>query len=107
MSSIPSDIASSAAQAGYQAREVGAGKDAVCAAGAEAAQRQVREADDSAAMVDTTDRDTAVFADAEGAGGQGRQSETETPQEEPPSQDEAPKGITCGPDGKLHIDLEA
>jgi hypothetical protein len=72
MTAIPPDILGAAAQAGLAAREVARGADADRVSQARAAARQVRALTDAADQVGTTDGDTAVFADAEGAGSQGR-----------------------------------
>ncbi len=72
MSEIPSDIASSSAQAGYQAREVSGGRGARSAAQAGAAREQVKAVDEAGTTVDTEDGDTQVYAGAEGGGSQGR-----------------------------------
>ncbi len=105
MSQIPSDIAASAAQAGFQAREVTKDREAHRAGQAHAATRQVKTVNDAGTTVETTDADTAVFTDAEGQGGQGRPFEEEAspPADEPGS----PPGITTGEDGRTHVDLEA
>lgn len=72
MSAIPPDIAGSAAQAGYAARDASHGREVDRTAQANAAARQARAVSDAADSVETTDGDTAVFTDAEGAGSQGR-----------------------------------
>lgn len=72
MSAIPPDIVSAAAQAGLAAREAARPRDAERAAQVQTAAQQIRAATDAAEQVDTADGDTAVFADAEGAGSQGR-----------------------------------
>ena len=70
MSEIPSDIAGSALQAGFQQADVAKARelDAYC-------QPQV---DESSGTVETSDEATQVFTDAEGTGGQGREFEEET-----------------------------
>jgi len=82
MAEIPSHIASSAAQAGFQAREVAKEREARRAGSAEAANRQVKAVDEADTHVDTEDGDTAVFADSEGAGSQGRSLDEDADQEE-------------------------
>ena len=106
MAEIPSDIASSAAQAGYQAREVGKERGARGAAQAHAANHQIKAVDESGSTVETEDADTRVFTDAEGGGSQGRAFEEEHPESETPA-DSPDKGITRDQDGQLHLDLEA
>lgn len=93
MSSIPPDILGSAAQAGFTAREASRVSDSDRAGQIRTANRNVDAANDAAESVETGDGDTAVFTDAQGAGGQGRQSEqpedqpTDTVQKQPPEDD--------------------
>ncbi|RME36403.1 MAG: hypothetical protein D6788_11680 [Planctomycetota bacterium] len=107
MTEIPPDIPSSAAQAGFQAREVAKEREARRAARTDAAQRQIRSVDETGETVETTDDDVAVFTNAEGTGSQGRAFEEtgESATEEPVSE-ESP-GITQDEDGRFHVDLEA
>ncbi len=79
MSSIPPDIASSAAQAGFAAPEASRTKDADGVAQARAAAQQARISDDAVDSVDTADGDTEIYADAEGTGSQGRSFSDEEP----------------------------
>jgi|GEM_PF-514467 len=110
MAEMPSNIAGSAAQAGYQAHDVAKGRDTDRAGQASAVNRQVKATDETDTTVETTDSDTAVFADSEGAGSQGRASEEPSSNEEP-NEDAAdaptPEGLTQDDDGRLHLDLEA
>ena len=106
MAEIPSDIASSAAQAGYQAREVGKERGARGAAQAHAANHQIKALDESGSTVETEDADTQVFTDAEGGGSQGRAFEEEQPESEDPGTT-PDRGVTRDEDGRLHLDLEA
>lgn len=105
MSEIPSDIASSAAGAPIQSREVTKEKAAARAGQAHAANQQVRAVDDVSDTVETTDNDTQVFVDSEGTGSQGRESPEEPPEQEDNEPSEG--GVTRGDDGQLHVDLEA
>lgn len=85
MSAIPPDIVGAAAQAGFAAPEASRVRDADRSAQANAAARQQRAVTDAADSVETSDGDTAVFADAEGAGSQGRafeESQTAEPDAE-------------------------
>ena len=107
MAEIPSDIPASAAQAGYQAREVGRGRDARSAAITNAADRRARAVDEAGNTVDTEDSDNQVFADAESSGGQGRPFEEGNPTDADDAIEESKIGITKDDDGRLHIDLEA
>jgi len=110
MSQIPSDIATSAAQAGFQAREATKVREAHQAGQAHSANRQVRAADEAGSTVDTTDADERVFTDAEGSGSQGRFTEDKDASElteNPAGSADSPHGITRGPDGLPHVDLEA
>jgi hypothetical protein len=108
MAEIPPDIPSSAAQAGFQARETAKERDARRAGEAETAKRQVKTVDESGATVDTADADIAIFADAEGTGSQGRafQEQEEAPEEDVQKRRKG-DGITKDDDGQLHVDLEA
>lgn len=98
MSSIPPDILGSAAQAGFTAREAARVGNADRAAQSREANRSVAKAEDAAESVETADADSAVFADAEGAGGQGRSTEHYEP-----SDDEGETGELDSPDGGLDI----
>jgi hypothetical protein len=106
MTEIPSHIASSAAPASYQAKEAAKEREARRAGQADTAERQVKAVDEQGTTVDTEDADTAIFADAEGTGSQGRPFEEGTPEKE--QEPETPEnGVTRGKDGQLHLDLEA
>jgi hypothetical protein len=72
VSAVPPNILGAAAQAGFVAPEAARTRDADRSGQAQIAAKQVERVKDSANSVETTDGDTAVFADAEGAGGQGR-----------------------------------
>ncbi len=72
MSDVPPNILGAAAQAGFVSGIASRSRDADRTGQAQIAAKQVERANDSADSVETTDGDTAVFADAEGAGGQGR-----------------------------------
>ena len=107
MAEIPPDIPSSAAQAGFQAREVAKERDARRSGQADAASRQVKTVDEAGSTVETTDADTAVFADAEGGGSEGRELAEGNAPEPEPADGTGNDGITEGKDGQLHLDLEA
>ena len=107
MSEIPPDLPSSAAQTGVQAREVAKEREARRAGQTDAATRQVKTVDEAGSTVETGDDDVAVFTDAEGGGGQGRESEEHGPPETDSADSAAAGGITEGDDGQLHVDLEA
>ena len=72
MSAVPPNILGASAQAGFVAAEASKTKDADRTGQAQTAQKHIEQVKDSANSVETADGDTAVFADAEGAGGQGR-----------------------------------
>ncbi len=82
MSAIPPDIAGAAAQAGFAASESSRTRDADRTGQARIADRQVQATSDRADSVEAGDADTAVFADAEGAGGQGRNFSDQHPEED-------------------------
>ncbi len=107
MAEIPPDISSSAAQAGFQAREVAKERDARRIARSDAANRQLKSVDEAGRTVETNDDDVAVFSDAEGAGGQGRafeEGDEPTAEKDDPT---AATGITRDDEGQFHVDLEA
>lgn len=106
VSHIPNDIAASAAQAGLQAREVSAQRDARRAAQANAVARQVKSVTDAGNTVETTDSDDQVFIDAEGQGSQGR-AEEETEEAVDQAADSPIPSPPPDADGALHLDIEA
>jgi len=103
---MPSHIASSAAPASYQAKEVAKERESRRAGQTNASNRQVKSVDEQGGTVDTEDADTAIFADAEGTGSQGRTFEEPGAEErqEPKIPD---NGIRKDEDGQLHLDIEA
>ncbi|MCO6437970.1 MAG: hypothetical protein J5J06_12835 [Phycisphaerae bacterium] len=104
MAEIPSDIAASAAQAGYQAREVGRERDAARTGQSHQAQQQNRNVTEAGEIVDTAELGTRVYSDAEGAGSQGRPFESDDEQTKPESDDETPDDDR--PDGERpHLDI--
>ncbi len=107
MSGIPSDIAGSALQAGFQARNVAKTRDAERVGQANAADNRVKAADEAGSTVETSDSDTAVYADAEGTGSKGRAWEEELVDEEKAEEEDAAKGISTDDDGQMHLDIEA
>ena len=107
MAEIPSDIASSAAQAGFQAREVARDRDARSAAQSNAVDRQVKASGEADTTVETTDSDTQISADAEGTGSQGRNRQEENPEQQDTPEKNTDNGITKDAKGRLHLDLEA
>jgi len=107
MSEIPSDVAGSALQAGFQAGNVAQARDAERAGQANAAKTTARAADEAGSTVETTDNDTQVYADAEGTGSKGRPFEEEQLEESPTDQEQPEDGITTSQDGHQHLDIEA
>ena len=106
MSQVPSEIAASAAQAGFQAREITNQREIRRAGQVHAAARQVKTVDDAGNTVETTDNDNQVFTNAEGQGSQGRAFD-ETPTPSAPPASPPPPGVHADPDGTLHVDIEA
>ena len=106
MTEMPSHIVSSAAPASYQAKEAAKEREARRAGQADTANRQVKAVDEQGTTVDTEDADTAIFADAEGTGSQGRPFEEGKPEQED-APDTPGDGVIEGEDGQLHLDLEA
>ena len=108
MSGIPSDIAGSALQAGFQARDVGKVRDGERAGQAQTANKAAKAVDEAGSTVETSDNDTAIFADAEGTGSKGRAYEEELLEENTDEEDQdTSEGVTTDADGQLHLDLEA
>ncbi|HNO77936.1 MAG TPA: hypothetical protein PKN33_07725 [Phycisphaerae bacterium] len=103
MSDVPPNILGAAAQAGFVAGIASRARDADRTGQARTAAKQIEQASDSANSVETTDGDTAVFADAEGAGGQGRAfGEGDQPAEEI----EDVKPDTDPDDTQSHLDIK-
>jgi hypothetical protein len=98
MTAIPPDILGAAAQSGIVAREAARPRDADRTAQANGAAQQVRALTDAADQVGTTDGDTAVFTDAEGAGSQGRAFGDADAAEEPVDLTDQPPGDAPGLD---------
>ena len=105
MSAIPPDIAGSALQAGLAQREASRSADAARSGQAQAAEQRLRAADEAASNVETTDDDARVHADAEGAGGQGREfsGESEGEGEDADGRNECPEESG----GPAHLDIQA
>jgi len=104
MSAIPPDIAGAAAQAGLTSAIAARARDADRTGQAQIADRQQQVRLDKAASVEAEDMDTAVFADAEGAGGQGRAPADDITAEHPAEETAA---AVDDADGARHIDIEA
>lgn len=106
MAEIPSDITTSAAQAGFKSEQVDSARAAERAGKAHATERQVRSLDEVEDTVETTDDDTKVFADAEGTGSQGRELDEHGEDEQGDAPTSPQGGITTDEDGQQHLDLE-
>ncbi|MCP4592180.1 MAG: hypothetical protein GY842_15715 [bacterium] len=104
MTGIPSDIAGSALQAGYAQRAAARVADGARAGQAQATERQLKAASEAAGSVETTDDDERVYADAEGAGGQGRMFSEEAEQAELDGDPTESPGET---DETSHLDIQA
>ena len=102
MSGIPSDIAGSSLQAGFQARNVAKARDAERAQQASASSDRTKGVDAAGETVETSDKDAQVYADAEGTGSQGRMSEEELLEE-----DESQDSSDDPPDDQTHLDVQA
>lgn len=108
MAEIPAALPAAAAQVALRSREIAAADDARRAGDTEAATKSVRTVDEAGVIVDTEDRDTEVFADSEGLGGQGRADEgSEETASKNQSNDDDTSGITRTADGQIHLDLTA
>ncbi len=102
----PPNIVASGAQAGYAQVEAAKARDKARNDQTRSAERNAKAIDDAGAVIETEDGDTAVFADAEGAGGQGRH--TEEGEHEPESEDTPKKtDVTTDTDGQQHLDIQA
>ncbi len=108
MADIP-PILGSAAQAGYQQADVSKARDAEKSGRAEAGRREAKAIDEAGSTIEANDEDVAVFADAEGAGGQGRSSQEESndAHESDQQADEDSQGFSTDSTGQTHVDLEA
>ena len=110
MSEIPPNISSSAAQAGFTQADAAKARDAERSGSGLAARRGVQSIDDAGSTIETSDEDTAVFSDAEGAGGQGRsdaEEESDETQTSDSQENDSSSGISSDPDGTTHLDISA
>jgi hypothetical protein len=103
----PSPIASSAAGAPLQARDVIEAGESRRAGQHNAIRRQGQTVTDAEATVETTDADARVFSDSEGTGSQGRETSEQEPNPQDQSPSKPPQGIVTDKDGRVHLDLEA
>ncbi len=107
MSGIPSDIAGSAAQAGFQARDVAKVRDSERVGQAHSSNRTAKAVDEAGSTVETEDGDTAVFADAEGGGSKGRSHDEEHHGDDLAEQEDDLKDSSDSDDGQPHLDIQA
>lgn len=109
MADIPPDIIGSAAQAGYQQADAARARDASRAEQNHAASRGVKATDDAENTIETSDSDTAVFADSEGLGGQGRSTEEESTETQHGDEDahEEQEAAANNQDDPDHLDIQA
>ncbi len=108
MSDIPPNIVGSSAQAGYHQAEVARARDAQRTDQYTAAKRGIKAIDDAGNTIESSDDDVAVFADAEGAGGQGRFQEEESDEAVSESEDHVTRnGLITDSDGQEHLDIQA
>lgn len=105
MAEIPSDIAASAAQAGHHARDIAEARDARGSPAQQGASSRANRVDEAGEVVETDDRDTEVYADAEGTGSQGRPFKEAEEQQE--AEGETTEGVTTDENGRTRLDLEA
>lgn len=105
MSQIPPSVTISSLQAGFQAQFAAAAQEKDEAAQAGAAARQAKAANLAGETVGVEDEDTAVFADSEGTGSQGRSFEPDDPEADPLPES---TDIAADPDGgDAHLDIQA
>lgn len=107
MSGIPSDIAGSALQAGFQARNVSRVRDADRTGQAQAAKNSAQAIDESGSTIETGDNDAQIYADAEGTGSKGRVFEEEVLEESAEDEQADQEGLSTTDDGQVHLDIEA
>ncbi len=107
MAEIPSDIASSAAQAGYQARAVEGERASRRSSLRNATERQIKAVDEADTTVETDDADSRVYTNAEGSGSQGRPFDESATETEESETDTPKEGLTKDDDGHMHLDLQA
>ncbi|MCG3130370.1 MAG: hypothetical protein FLDDKLPJ_01127 [Phycisphaerae bacterium] len=105
MSQIPPSVVISSLQAGLQAQYVAAAQERDEAAQAGAVVRQAKATNLAGETVGVTDEDTAVFADSEGTGSQGRSFDSADANAEslPEPADPDPESD----DGRTHLDVQA
>lgn len=107
MAEIPSNIAASAAQAGYQARQVAKERDANRASQVNSTDRQTKAVDDAGATVETGDNDAQISTNAEGSGSEGRSDDETTLSDDDVGDIKPQGGFTTDDDGRVHLDIEA
>lgn len=103
MSAIPPNLVGPILQTPLAQGQISAARDNEEAQRAAGDRRQSGAITEADSTVETTDSDTAVYTDSEGAGSQGRAFAS--PQEETPEPDPTPRGPD--EDTGRHIDLEA
>jgi|KBSSwiStaDraftv2_1062776.scaffolds.fasta_scaffold4547900_1 hypothetical protein len=101
MSAIPPNLAGPILQTPMVQSQLAAIHDNDEAHKATAERRQTTSITESDSIVETTDNDTEIYADAEGSGSQGRAFSE--PEEEPPDDPDP----NPPPEDGSHIDLEA
>lgn len=106
MADAPPPIASSAAQASFQAKAAADIRDLRRAGQAHTASARAQTTAEESTTVETADSDTAVFTNAEGSGSQGRASDQGTP-DISGSSDSGQQALHTGDDGLFHIDIRA
>lgn len=104
MSAVPPNLAASVLQSGLTQRHVSTVHDTDRNQRASADRQQVRAADERGSTVETAEDATAVFADAEGSGSQGRAFREGEEEEQPPTT--APEPDPDQEEGRI-IDFEA
>ena len=102
MSTLPTNIVGTVLQSTLVQRQVSTVRDTEKASSAVDLRQQATIIDEKGSTVETTDGDTQVHTDAEGAGSQGRPFSDEEQPEQPTDQDRPPEG-----DEGTHLDIEA
>lgn len=104
MSQIPSDLPSSAAQAGYHARDVSKVRDAERARQSTNTREAVKGVEEGSSTIETDDNDAAVYADAEGTGSKGRAHEEDLLEG---AEDESQPSAECEGEDPPRLDIQA
>jgi hypothetical protein len=107
VSAVPPNIVGPILQVPVQQQQTAQAQDADHAHGSEKSRLLAQRADQAEHAVEDTDGDTVVHADAGGGGGPGRAFSESPEQPSSQKQEEGEEGVRRGPDGQVHIDIQA